>query len=169
MFLVSSATGGLVRFDIHSHKLPTAAGSRKDLLRAAPYAAASLAAAIAAERTASGITVSRPRFPDVPEPGTKGFEGLRPPMPFRRIKPEYTATANLYGIKATVEIAVDIDAAGAIANTEIVRWGGYGLDESVEKTVRAMNWRPATLGERSLPMRVLLRYNFVKVDKDDEN
>jgi hypothetical protein len=63
---------------------------------------------------------------------------------------------------------VDIDAEGRIAASRIVRWAGFGLDESVEKAVRSMNWRPAMRNGKSLPMRVLLRYNFRKVEKDEE-
>ena len=40
------------------------------------------------------------------------------------------------------------------------------LDESVDKTVRAMNWRPAERNGKSLPMRFLVRYNFKKIDKE---
>lgn len=115
-------------------------------------------------RSRSAIT----RFPPVPEGRTEGPNGLKPPMPYRRIRPEYTTTANLYAVRATVEIEADIDTDGRIVNTEIVRWAGFGLEESVNETVRKMNWRAATIGKRTLPMRVLLRYNFVKIDKDED-
>jgi hypothetical protein len=36
----------------------------------------------------------------------------------------------------------------------------------VTDAVRAMNWRPAMRGGKPLPMRVLLRYNFTKVEKE---
>jgi hypothetical protein len=65
-----------------------------------------------------------------------------------------------------VEIVIDADASGRIMRTEITRWAGYGLDESVDKTVRAMNWRPAERNGKSLPMRFLVRYNFKKIDKE---
>jgi hypothetical protein len=51
--------------------------------------------------------------------------------------------------------------------TQIVRWAGYGLDEAVTETVRRMNWRPATRGGKALPIRVLLRYNFKKIEKEE--
>ena len=72
--------------------------------------------------------------------------------------------AYLYSIAATVEILVDLDAAGKITITAIVRWAGYGLDESVETAVRAMNSRPADRNKNTLPRRVLLRYNFKKTE-----
>ncbi len=108
-------------------------------------------------------------FPPVPDEGMPGFEGLRPPMPYRRIRPEYTTVASLYSVRASVEAEVDIDENGNVANIEISRWAGFGLDVSVADTIRKMNWRPATVGKRALPMRVLLRYNFTKIDKDEGN
>ena len=61
---------------------------------------------------------------------------------------------------------VDLDANGNILRTDVVRWAGFGLDESVEKTVRSMNWRPAERNGKTLPMRFLVRYNFKKIEKD---
>src|SRR5205085_947307 len=101
-----------------------------------------------------------------PAEGTPAARNFRAPIPYRRIKPSYTTDAFLYGIEATVEILVDLDARGSILRTEIVRWAGFGLDESVERTVRAMIWRPAERSGKPLPMRFLLRYNFRKVEKE---
>jgi TonB family protein len=89
---------------------------------------------------------------------------LRSPLPYKRIKPVYTTLANLYSITATVDIEVDLNEKGEITRTEIVRWAGFGLDESVIETVKKMNWRPALKDGKALPIRVLLRYNFRKVE-----
>lgn len=101
--------------------------------------------------------------PDAASPLAKGF---RAPIPFRRIKPEYTEIAALFDVAATVEITVDLDAAGTILRTEITRSAGYGLDEAVEKAVRTMNWLSASRDGKPLAMRFLLRYNFKKADKN---
>ena len=87
-------------------------------------------------------------------------------MPYKRIKPEYTPAAYLYGIAATVDAEVSIDANGDVKRIDITRWAGYGLDESVIAAIRQMNWRPGERGGKPLPMRVLLRYNFTKIDKE---
>jgi hypothetical protein len=114
------------------------------------------------------FTYSRdPRFVDVPAEGSPIAKGLRTPVPYRRIRPEYTELASMYGVKATVDIEVDIDADGSIARTSIERWAGFGLEDAVEKSVRSMNWRPAERDGKPLPMRVLLRYNFTKIEKDE--
>jgi TonB family protein len=167
IYLVSSLNGQLVNWDLVSIKQATEIKSKQGLIDAADQAAKTIAEVI--DRKPVADSGNQIEFPPVPDEKAPGFKDLRPPMPFRRISPEYTATANLYGIEATVEIEVDVDAEGKIARTEIVKWAGYGLDESVDQTIRKMNWRPATIGSKTLPMRVLLRYNFKKLEKDDDN
>ncbi len=104
-------------------------------------------------------------LPDENSPEAKNF---RTPLPYRRLSPEYTAMANLYDITATVDSLVDLDENGKITRIEITRWAGYGLDESVAATIRKMQWRAAERNGKQLPIRVLLRYNFKKIDHDDE-
>ncbi|MFN0280127.1 MAG: TonB family protein [Pyrinomonadaceae bacterium] len=101
---------------------------------------------------------------ELPDDGLPSAKNFKAPIPYRRIKPEYTSEAFLYDIRATVDIVVDLDKTGVILNARIVRWAGYGLDESVEKAVRSMNWRPAERNGKPLPMRFLLRYNFKKIE-----
>lgn len=162
---VSARSGRLVDFRISS-----AEGKRADaesgLMRSTAAVAADLILKLPditrremAERRAE-------RFPEVPAEGSAEARGFRPALPYRRLSPKYTSAANLYGIAATVDIEVEIDPAGTIVRTDIVRWAGFGLDESVEKAVRSMNWRPAERDGRSVPIRILLRYNFRKVTED---
>ncbi len=103
---------------------------------------------------------------ELPSEGSPASVGLAPPIPYKRIKPEYTPKAFSYEIRGTVEIEVDIAADGNVLSTRIVRWTGFDLEESVEKAVRTMNWRPAMRSGKPLPMRVLLRYNFTKMDRE---
>jgi len=109
-------------------------------------------------------TVKLEEIPDDNSPDAKNF---RTPLPYKRISPPYTAIDNLYSIAATVDIEVDFDENGKILRTNVVRWAGFGLDEAVTETVRKMNWRPATRNGKPLPIRVLLRYNFKKLDKEE--
>ena len=109
------------------------------------------------------------KMEEVPDADSAAAKNFRAPIPYRRVKPEYTEQAALYDVAATVDLVVDTDEKGTILRTEIVRWAGFGLDESVEKTVRSMNWRPAERNGKSLPMRFLLRYNFKKIEKEKVN
>ncbi|MGH6862143.1 MAG: energy transducer TonB, partial [Phyllobacterium sp.] len=77
-----------------------------------------------------------------------------------------TQTAYLYEVAATVDAEVTIDEKGNLTQLDIVRWAGYGLDEAVIEAIRKMNWRPGERDGKPLPMRVLLRYNFTKLEKE---
>jgi TonB family protein len=90
---------------------------------------------------------------------------VRAPRPYRRLKPPYPQTAAIAEVEATVDVLLDIDARGEIGRVEIVRWAGYGLDQSVIDTVRQMHFFPAMRDGVAIPMRVLLRYNFRKPPK----
>ncbi len=109
---------------------------------------------------------SAPKLEELPDENSPEAKNFRPPLPYKRFRPNYSETANLYAVEATVDILLDIDENGKILSTEINRWAGFGLDESVIKTVTEMNWRPASRNGKNLPIRILLRYNFKKLDKD---
>jgi TonB family protein len=108
------------------------------------------------------------KLEEMPPENSPEAKNFRSPVPYKRIKPEYTPVAYLYGVAATVDILLDLDEQGKILRTEIVRWAGYGLDEAVTDAVRKMNWRPAERAGKPLPLRVLLRYNFKKVEKEEQ-
>ena len=160
-YLVDSRTGLLIKWDLASAEANDEKTAADQLIKIIP----SLAAGIADAKPAS---LSPANFPEPPPENSPDALGLKLPVPYKRIRPEYTTTAALYSVKATVDIEVDIDTEGRIGASRIVRWAGFGLDESVEHAVRSMNWRPAMRNGKSLPMRVLLRYNFRKVEKDEE-
>jgi TonB family protein len=89
-------------------------------------------------------------------------QGLRLPRPFRRLRPGYPDTAARAEAEAIVDVAVDIGADGEVGEVQIVRWAGFGLDESTVATVRQLHFFPAMKNSTPIPMRVLLRYNFRK-------
>jgi len=169
VYVVSARTGRLVFWKLASFESPKPDKAAKLLADAVPSLASEIAGSLH-DAIKSELTEPAPfameEVPDADSPAAKNF---RAPIPYRRVKPEYTAQAGLYDVIATVDLVVDTDEKGTILRTEIVRWAGYGLDESVDKTVRSMNWRPAERNGKSLPMRFLLRYNFKKIEKEKSN
>ena len=166
IYVVSSRTGRLVWWKLPRLEAPKADKAATMLDESIPTLAAGIESAI---RNATKFEISEsdpPIMEEVPEANSAEAKNFRAPVPYRRLKPEYTADAATFDVKATVDILVDLNAAGTITRTEIVRWAGYGLDESVDKAVRTMNWRPAMRNGKPLPMRFLLRYNFKKLDKE---
>jgi hypothetical protein len=108
------------------------------------------------------------KFPEIPSENSPEGKEFKPPIPYRRIKPEYPLLASLYLVTATIDVAVDIDEKGEIVGTEILRWAGYGLEESVINTIKAMNWRPAERKGKPVTARVLLRYNFKRTGEEND-
>jgi len=166
VYLVSSRSGQLVLWKLVSFEAENSQNAEKKLFDAAKDLSAEISEKLkvsAKEKSNEKDAENFERLPDENAPEAKVF---RPPLPYKRIRPEYTKIANLYSIEATVDVEADIDENGNIARTEIVRWAGFGLDESVVETVRRMNWRAAERSGKTLPMRVLLRYNFKKIDDE---
>ena len=89
-------------------------------------------------------------------------QGVRAPRPYRRLRPEYPPTAARAEAEATVDVVVDVGADGEVGDVQIVRWAGFGLDDSTIATVRQLHFFPALKNGTPIPMRVMLRYNFRK-------
>lgn len=87
-------------------------------------------------------------------------QGVQQPFFYQRIKPEYTEQADLAGIVATVELEAVFREDGTIGEIEILRWAGFGLDESAIATVKKLRFKPAERGEKALTIKGLVRYNF---------
>lgn len=90
------------------------------------------------------------------------IQGIRPPRPYRRLRPEYPQTAARADAEATVDVLVDVGADGEVGELQIARWAGFGLDESTMATVRQLHFFPAMKNGTPIPMRIMLRYNFRK-------
>ncbi len=165
LYLVAARTGELVAWFLKSYEADAREKAWRALAASIPGAANEIGNKIKASTAAGRQASPAFKIEEVPDENSPAATDLKPPIPYRRIKPDYTTTAFLYGVKATIDIVADIDSDGTVKATRIVRWAGFGLEESVEKAVRTMNWRPAMRAGKPLPMRVLLRYNFTKVEQ----
>ena len=163
IYVVSSRTGRLIFWKLQQFEAPKPDKSLKMLNDSVGSFASEITTDL---RTSLRNEVNEPQpltMEEVPTENSPAAKNFRAPVPYRRIKPEYTARASLYDVAAAVEMVIDLDAEGTIQRTELVRWAGFGLDESAERAVRSMNWRPAERNGKTLPMRFLVRYNFRKV------
>jgi TonB family protein len=172
VFLVSAFTGRLVMWERLSAEAATAAEAERSLVgqlraRAADYVKA-LGAARANERAEHRVANERdtPVIEEVPAEDAPEAKNFRAPLPYRRLRPEYTEAASRADAEAVVDALVELDAGGEVRSVEIVRWAGYGLDESVARTVRQMHFRAALRDGKPGPVRALLRYNFRRPKND---
>ena len=93
---------------------------------------------------------------------TAEIQGIRFPRPYRRLRPAYPDTAARAEAEAPVDVVVDVGTDGEVGDVQVVRWAGFGLDETTVATVRQLHFFPAMKNGSPIPMRVMLRYNFRK-------
>lgn len=163
VYAVSSRTGRLVFWKLAGSEAETTEKAEKKLFASINNLSAEISDQLKTTTTDELNEKAAQKLEKLPAENSLEAKNFRPPLPYRRIKPPYTRLANLYTVEATIDIEIDVDENGKIRRTEITRWAGFGLDESVDKTIRQMNWKPADRDGKSLPMRVLLRYNFKKI------
>jgi len=168
VFLVSTRDGRLVSWFRPHGEAPTPAEAERllaaELARQAPNFRRDMFRAEEDEqsrRHREATVLDAPAyFEDAPEEGSDAAKDFVPPHPYRRVRPAYPDAAAQAEAEATVDASVEIDERGEVAGVRVVRWGGFGLDESVVQTLRQMHFRPATRSGRAVPVRVLMRYNF---------
>ncbi|MFP5262791.1 MAG: energy transducer TonB [Blastocatellia bacterium] len=101
---------------------------------------------------------------DLPDTESAAGAGFKAPEFFNRVKPEYTDAADQANITATVEATAVFRASGEVGEIEITRWAGFGLDESAERAIRRLKFKPATRDGKPISVRAGVRYNFRRVD-----
>lgn len=179
VFIISGASGALVLWDEARAEEATEEASKRKLreglgARARRYVDAMLKARDEEERAAkrhASLADDAERiegalqFEETPDADSPAAKSSRIPLPYRRLVPPYTPEAARREVTATVDIEIMLDKNGEVVGTEIVRWAGYKLDESVTNAVRRMHFRPALRDGSPVPVRALLRYNFKNSDK----
>lgn len=167
IYLVETRTGRLIHFAWEQARASTAAGGYEGLKQAiASHAPALFAKLVAAQdehvRDISELLSKREPRIDIRPDASESADGKQPFF-YQRLKPAYTEQAELAGITATVELEAEFLADGHIGEIEIVRWAGYGLDESAINTLRQLRFKPASRDGKEITIRGLVRYNFGRV------
>jgi hypothetical protein len=170
IFLVSARTGRLLAWQRPSIHASTPEGAAQPLRSELAQPAArqwlvqTVFAAMQAERNerARAVETDVPVIEEAPDPDTPSAKEVQTPRPYRRLRPGYPAIAASADAEATIDALADIDERGEVGRVQIVRWGGFGLDEATEATIHQLHFYPAMRNGKPVPMRVLLRYNFRK-------
>ena len=174
VFVVSARTGRLLSWDRPSFEANSALESEKlliaELAKRVTHYVEAIKLAFDTERNERELSVTQhaPVIEEVPDESSPQASGLRLPQPYRRLRPVYPESAARAEVEATVDVLVDLDVEGEVVRVEIVRWAGFGLDEETVNTVRRMHFRPAIRDGAPMPIRVLLRYNFTRPKKQNE-
>ena len=173
IFLVNSRTGQLIFWDRPSLQSDHA-GETEDRLWSEMAAAGIVGriglairrAQIRAQRERveqAAVPKGEPLIEEAPDDEKAAeVQGVRLPRPYVRLRPEYPDSAARAEAEGTVDVLVDVRSDGEVSDVRVVRWAGFGLDETTVATVRQMHFFPAMRNGDAIPMRVLLRYNFRK-------
>ncbi len=178
LFLVSSRTGRLITWDRPMFEAPTASAADSALIARLTSAdlrdhlVKLIAQAHKLERDQRQLShvESVPVIDEAPDDDKVAeAQGLRLPRPYRRFTPAYPESAAKAEAEAVVDVLVDLDEDGEVTRVEVARWAGFGLDESTVETVKRLHFFPAKRNGVSIPLRVLLRYNFRKPPRESAN
>ena len=170
IFLVSARTGKLISWERPSFEVATAEPAGRLLLEQIGKDETRRRYSIAIqkakedERHEREIAVERntPVIDEVADENSDDKQSIRPPRPYRRLRPAYPDTAARADAEATVDVLVELDKNGEVTRVDVARWAGFGLDEATVNTVRQLHFFPALRDQVAIPIRVLLRYNFRK-------
>jgi TonB family protein len=169
LFIVETRTGRLIRFSferVQAESELQAYEQLKDLIRRGWEENASV---VVSARDSQSKDIKEIRTRPVIEVLNDESEGkgIEQPFFYQRLKPAYTEQAELALITATVELEAVFGEDGRVGEIEVVRWAGFGLDESAIAAVRLLRFKPATISdgsangvEKKLTIRGLVRYNF---------
>ena len=164
LFFVEARTGRLIKFAFEQARKQNQQDAYRELKESIKNGWKQYAEEItSAQKSHSGEIERAPQVSipviDIINDGAEA-QTIQRPVFYQRLKPVYTEQAELAGITATVELDVVFGEDGRVGNVEIVRWAGFGLDESSIATVRLIKYKPAEGEGKRLTIRGLVRYNF---------
>ncbi len=174
VMLINANTGKLVLWDFLINENASACSAQTALTALIDAAGARYRAALfdsaRDEQTARATRIKQVGTLPAPAPlliddATNENLNVRVPQPYRRLRPAYPPSAARAEAEATIDAEVDIDSEGNVTKVEIVRWGGFGLDEETTNTIKRMSFRPAMQNGAPVASRVLVRYNFKRPEK----
>jgi protein TonB len=169
VMIVDGRSGQLILFDFIAERAATEADAMNAAMKTiAARAAGYIERMIAFRSSREKIPPpSSERIEEMPEENSPRAVGFKPPEFLNRVKPVYTPEAERADISATVEASVVFRADGEVGQIEIMRWAGYGLDESAMKAIRELKFKPATRGGRAVSVRAVVKYNFRRVNETE--
>jgi TonB family protein len=176
LFFVETHGGNLTLFAFERAKAQDERQAREQLKETLKRNWPHYAEAMSAARRRQALAVENIAQPSPPAvevlTDDRAAQGVQQPFFYQRLKPDYTEQADLAGIVATVELEAVFSEDGTIGEVQVVRWAGFGLDESAIATVKKLRFKPAARGEKMLTIKGLVRYNFRRplsqTDKQEE-
>jgi TonB family protein len=85
---------------------------------------------------------------------------VKPPKPTYTPEPEYSETARHSKFQGITVIAMVVTAAGTVADPQVIRPLGFGLDEQAIAAVQQWKFRPATLDGKPVAALISVEVSF---------
>ncbi|MEW6126425.1 MAG: energy transducer TonB [Acidobacteriota bacterium] len=168
IMVIDARSGGLTLFDFILEKAAKKIDAQNAALQTlSQQVGIYLEKLIAFRRVQETSAVSESEIAeDLPatEPATEA--DFKPPEFLNRVKPEFTQEADRADLNATVEARVVFRASGEIGEIQIIRWAGFGLEESAIRAIRQLKFKPATRNHQAINVRALIRYNFRRINQN---
>lgn len=99
--------------------------------------------------------------PAVPAPSQARVAADKPPVPRRRIKPEYPKGARERGEEGDVTLELDISATGTVDGVRVIASCGFAeLEQSAIQTMKRARFTPARRGSAAVPATARLTLTF---------
>jgi len=181
VLIIDARTGALALFDFIAEKAASREAAVNGVIRTLSSRVSGYVDRITQIRDASRIQSSQDSarestrsslaepIEEVPEEGSTRAVGFTPPEVLNRVKPEYTSEAEQADIAAVVEAMVVFRSNGEVGHIEITRWAGFGLDESSERAIRQLKFKPATRDGKPITVRALVRHNFRRLSEPNDH
>ncbi|MFY9609763.1 MAG: energy transducer TonB [Blastocatellia bacterium] len=172
VMIVDGRTGALAMFDFISEKAATREAAVGALIKTLATRAGSYADRMSRFQLARGQVVpsasgtgGAERVEDIPDEDSPRAVGFAPPEFLNRAKPDYTDAAERADITAVVEATAVFLSNGEVGEIQIVRWAGFGLDESAERAIRQLKFKAASRDAKPVSVRATVRYNFRRLSE----
>lgn len=85
----------------------------------------------------------------------------KPPKLLKFVPAVYPTAAQKKGIQGTVQLSIELDAAGKVSKAEVVKSPDPSLSEAAVAAVKQFTFSPAEVDGKPAPIRVQYAYNFV--------
>jgi TonB family protein len=171
VIVADGRTGKLAHFDFILKKADGREASQKDAAQELESRANHYVEKMLAFRSMrEAATAASPEIAeDLPDTDSALAAGFKPPEFTHRVKPAYPEAAERADINATVDVRVVFRANGEIGEIDILRWAGFGLEESAVRAIRQLRFKPATRNGQPINVGALVQYNFRRVSESDAN
>lgn len=108
----------------------------------------------------AGYTPRPPASAAIDSADQNADAGITPPRLMRKVEPEYSEEARKAKWQGSVLLGIEVDAAGQVSDTRVMRGLGMGLDQKAVEAVRQWRFKPGMKNGAPVNVNVQVEVNF---------